>query len=193
MLLAVPESAVIDTGQQTVVYQERNPGVYEGVKVNLGPRMEGPEDVAFYPVLSGLNPGARIATSGSFLVDAETRLNPAAGSIYFGGGTGSKSESSEPAPRSSVTNDREAQIRDNLAKLSIEDRALAARQVFCAVLQDSRLGTMGVPLKLQIDGTTVFLCCPGCRAQAISNPKATLAQVARLRDAHMSPAGAPSK
>ena len=99
LLLAVPESAVIDTGQQTVVYQERNPGVYEGVKVNLGPRMEGPEDVAFYPVLSGLNPGARIATSGSFLVDAETRLNPAAGSIYFGGGTGSKSESSEPAPR----------------------------------------------------------------------------------------------
>jgi membrane fusion protein, copper/silver efflux system len=192
LLLAVPESAVIDTGQQTVVYQERSPGLYEGVKVNLGPRMEGPEDMPFYPVLSGLNPGARVATSGSFLVDAETRLNPAAGSIYFGG-TGSKAESTEPAPRSSVTNDREAQIRDNLAKLSTEDRALAARQVFCAVLQGSRLGTMGVPLKLQIEGTTVFLCCPGCRAQALSNPKATLAQAARLRDAHTSPAGVPSR
>jgi membrane fusion protein, copper/silver efflux system len=192
LLLAVPESAVIDTGQQRVVYREINPGVYEGVKVDLGPRMEGPEDVPFYPVLSGLNPGARVATSGSFLVDAETRLNPAAGSIYFGG-TGSKAESSEPAPRSSVTNDREAQIRDNLAKLSTQDRALAAQQVFCAVLQESRLGTMGVPLKLQIEGTTIFLCCPGCRAQALSDPKATLARAARLRDAHSPTAGVPSR
>jgi membrane fusion protein, copper/silver efflux system len=193
LLLSVPESAVIDTGQQTVVYRELAPGLYEGVKVSLGPRMEGPEDVPFYPVLSGLNPGERIATSGSFLVDAETRLNPAAGSIYFGGGTGARSESSEPAARPSATDDREARIRNNLAKLSAEDRALAAQQVFCAVLEESRLGTMGVPIKLQIGGTTVFLCCPGCRAQALSDPQATLARAGKLRDAHAAPAGVPSR
>jgi membrane fusion protein, copper/silver efflux system len=192
LLLAVPESAVIDTGLQTVVYREMGAGLYEGVKVNLGPRMEGPEDVPYYPVLGGLAEGDRIVTAGSFLVDAETRLNPAAGSIYFGSGSGAKSDSSGPPPRPSVTNDRDAQIHGNLAKLSADDRALAARQVFCAVLEESRLGTMGVPIKLDIQGTAVFICCPGCRSQALSDPKATLARAARLRSAHPGVEGAPT-
>lgn len=184
LLLAVPESAVIDTGQQTVVYRELGAGLYEGVKVSLGPLMEGLEDVAFYPVLSGLTKGDRIVTSGSFLVDAETRLNPAAGSIYFGSGTGAKSDSSAAPSSPPMANDREAHIRSNLAKLSGEDRALAARQVFCAVLEESRLGTMGVPIKLDIQGTPVFICCPGCKSQALTDPKATLARAAKLREAH---------
>ncbi|HUE14652.1 MAG TPA: efflux RND transporter periplasmic adaptor subunit [Planctomycetaceae bacterium] len=192
LLLAVPESAVIDTGQQTVVYREMAPDIYEGVKVNLGPRMDGPEDVPFYPVLGGLPEGARVVTSGSFLVDAETRLNPAAGSIYFGGGSGSKRDSTAPA-RPSVTNNREAEIRGNLAKLSTSDRALAAKQIFCAVLEESRLGAMGIPIKLEIEGATVFLCCPGCRAQALSDPKATLARAAKLRHANQPVEGAPSR
>ena len=37
-VLAVPEQAVIDTGSQTVVYVEREPGVFEAVPVKLGPR-----------------------------------------------------------------------------------------------------------------------------------------------------------
>ncbi|MFO0957879.1 MAG: efflux RND transporter permease subunit [Isosphaeraceae bacterium] len=37
-VLAVPESAVIDTGTHKVVYLERMPGVYEAVEVKLGPR-----------------------------------------------------------------------------------------------------------------------------------------------------------
>jgi Cu(I)/Ag(I) efflux system membrane fusion protein len=85
-LLAVPESSIIDTGSQRIVYRERTPGVYEGVEVVVGPRMAGPEGAPFYPVLRGLKEGDRVVASGSFLVDAETRLNPAAGSIYFGGG-----------------------------------------------------------------------------------------------------------
>ena len=41
-VLAVPETAVIDTGSQTIVYRETSPGVFEGVRVQLGPRMTGP-------------------------------------------------------------------------------------------------------------------------------------------------------
>src|SRR6185436_5491643 len=89
LVLAVPESSVIDTGGETIVYRQSRPGVYEGVRVALGPRMSG-EGGAFFPVLGGLAPGERVVTAGSFLVDAETRLNPAAGSIYFGGSSGSK-------------------------------------------------------------------------------------------------------
>jgi len=83
--LAVPDSAVIDTGALKLVYREMAPGEFEGVQVDLGPRMVGADGVAYYPVLRGLQTGDRVVTAGSFLLDAETRLNPAAGSIYFGG------------------------------------------------------------------------------------------------------------
>jgi Cu(I)/Ag(I) efflux system membrane fusion protein len=78
-VLAVAERAVIDTGTRKVVYVEREPGVFEGVAVELGPRAG-----EFYPVLSGLSPGDRVAAAGAFLVDAETRLNPAAAGTFYG-------------------------------------------------------------------------------------------------------------
>lgn len=71
VVLTVPESAVIDTGSKKVVYIEAEPGVFEGREVVLGPR-SGER----YPVLDGLSPGEKVAAAGSFLIDAETRLNP---------------------------------------------------------------------------------------------------------------------
>ena len=56
-----------------VVYVETEPGVFEGREVVLGPR-SGDR----YPVLEGLAQGETVAAAGSFLIDAETRLNPAA-------------------------------------------------------------------------------------------------------------------
>lgn len=78
-VLAIPSSAVIDTGARKVVYRESKPGVFEAIEVRLGPRVDD-----HYPVVSGLYPTDRIAGAGSFLIDAETRLNPAAASAYFG-------------------------------------------------------------------------------------------------------------
>lgn len=77
--LVVPEGTVIDSGDKTIVYVERAEGQYEGREVELGPRQD-----QFYPVLKGLAEGDKVAAAGSFLVDAETRLNPAAASTYFG-------------------------------------------------------------------------------------------------------------
>jgi Cu(I)/Ag(I) efflux system membrane fusion protein len=77
--LTIPESSVIDTGTRKIVYIESEPGVFEGREVILGARSG-----EFYPVLDGLEPGQRIATAGSFLIDAETRLNPGASGTYFG-------------------------------------------------------------------------------------------------------------
>jgi Cu(I)/Ag(I) efflux system membrane fusion protein len=70
-VLTVPESAVIDTGTKKVVYVETNPGIFEGREVLLG-IVSGDR----YPVLDGLSPGEKVATEGSFLIDAENRLNP---------------------------------------------------------------------------------------------------------------------
>ena len=71
-VLSVPESAVIDTGRRKVVYVEAEPGVFEGRVVVLGPRVGDR-----FPVLEGLSSGERVAAAGAFLIDAESRLNPA--------------------------------------------------------------------------------------------------------------------
>jgi membrane fusion protein, copper/silver efflux system len=181
-LLAVPESAVIDTGDQKIVYRQTEPGVFEGVKIDVGPKMTGTDGVAYLPLLGGLSAGDQIVTSGSFLVDAETRLNPAAGSIYFGGSSGS-SGSKSTTIRATTPEDPEAKIVAALATLSPADRALAQKQRFCPILAKSRLGSMGPPVRLVLDGETVFLCCTGCKKQAESNPKKTAAGVRELRAA----------
>lgn len=181
-VLAIPETSVIDTGKQTIVYREASPGVYEGINVELGPKMTGPDDITFYPVLKGLEPGELVVTSGSFLVDAETRLNPAAGSIYFGGSSGSKAnQSGVTTVRPSTPEDPDAKIRAALAKLSEPDRREVDAQRYCPILQNNRLGSMGPPAKLMIDGQPVFLCCAGCEESAKEKPAETLAKVASLK------------
>ncbi|MCC6487210.1 MAG: hypothetical protein IT364_06890, partial [Candidatus Hydrogenedentes bacterium] len=72
-VLSIPESAVVDTGTKKVVYVETEPGLYDAREVELGSRCG-----EYYPVLAGLNLGQRIVTQGSFLIDAEARLNPLA-------------------------------------------------------------------------------------------------------------------
>jgi Cu(I)/Ag(I) efflux system membrane fusion protein len=182
--LAVPESSVIDTGSQRIVYRESSPGVYEGVEVSLGPLMTGPEGGSFFPVLRGLAHGDLVVTSGSFLVDAETRLNPAAGSIYFGGSGGSQNgRSSVTTARPTTPEDPDAKIEASLAKLSPEDRQLAESQQFCPVLPTNRLGVMGVPEKVTVKGEPVFLCCAGCKDKALKNPEAMLTQIREFKAA----------
>jgi len=79
--LAIPAPAVIDTGDRKVVFVERMAGMFDGIEVTLGRRCGD-----HYPVLRGLTPGDRVVTAGAFLLDAETRLNPALAASYFGAG-----------------------------------------------------------------------------------------------------------
>jgi hypothetical protein len=80
-VLAIPEVALIDTGTRTVVFVERMAGMFDALEVVVGPRC-----AAYFPVVSGLAPGDRVATAGAFLIDAETRLNPNLAVGYFGAG-----------------------------------------------------------------------------------------------------------
>lgn len=196
-VLAVPEGSVIDTGRQKIVYRQSLPGEFDGVLVELGPRMLGPNGVTFYPVLSGLEAGERIVTSGSFLVDAETRLNPAAGSIYIGGSSGGGVSPPTKTVRPSTPEDTDRKLELTLAKLSQADRKLVESQKFCPVLTDSKLGSMGVPVKVMVKGQPVFVCCNACSKQATNEGETTLKKVADLRagkrrDSEKKPASASS-
>jgi len=68
-----------------------------------------------------------------------------------------------------------------ITKLPAGDQALVEAQMFCAVAKENRLGSMGIPVKLMLEGKPVFLCCEGCEGEARANPKATLAQVEAIK------------
>ena len=76
--------------------------------------------------------------------------------------------------------EEQARIDAAMAKLSPEDQRLARAQVFCAIDQDSRLGSMGAIQKLMLKNQPVFLCCKGCEAEARAHPDETLLKVQNL-------------
>ena len=178
-ILAVPESAVIDTGSQKVVYRESLPNTFEGVLVRLGPRMRDPAGAFYYPVLSGVAEGDRVAVAGSFLLDAETRLNPAMGSVYIGGSGGGSGGGVTVRP--TTPDDEEAAVTAAMAKLPPDDRTAAGAQKWCPVL-GGRLGSMGVPVKVALGGgRSVFVCCKGCVKEAAADPAKSLRRVEELK------------
>lgn len=75
----------------------------------------------------------------------------------------------------------EAEIMEALGELPAADRRLAEEQRYCPVMQDHRLGSMGPPVKVTVDGQAVFVCCKACNKKATTNAKATLAKVKKLK------------
>jgi Cu(I)/Ag(I) efflux system membrane fusion protein len=71
-VLAVPDSAVLDTGTRQTVLVDRGDGRFEPRAVKLGARADG--NVA---VLEGLREGEKVVTGANFLIDAESNLRAA--------------------------------------------------------------------------------------------------------------------
>ena len=95
-------------------------------------------------------------------------------------GGGEKTESTS-ANSTSPNRKPDPKIAEALASLNKEDRTLVESQKYCAIMTDKLLGSMGTPLKVEINGEPVFLCCKGCKAKALRDADATLATVAKLR------------
>ena len=92
-VLAVPRSAIIDTGTRSIAFVEIAPGRYQLRKVRLGASAGG-----YYVVLAGLEEGERVVEKGGFLLDSQTQLTGEAEEIY-GGALGKDSGKTDPQPR----------------------------------------------------------------------------------------------
>jgi membrane fusion protein, copper/silver efflux system len=68
-ILAVPVSAVLDSGTRKIVYVEKARGEFSPVEIHVGPRAGD-----YYPVLHGLEEGQRVATRGNFLIDSQFQV-----------------------------------------------------------------------------------------------------------------------
>ena len=72
MVVQVPESAVIDTGDRQVVFRDLGEGRFAPQDVVLGQRGDGMVEIR-----RGIAAGDRIVTTATFLIDAESNLNAA--------------------------------------------------------------------------------------------------------------------
>jgi len=79
-VLAVPESAVIDSGARQLVLIDHGDGRFEPRAVSLGERADG-----YAAVLDGVRDGEQVVISANFLIDAESNLKAALSSFAGGG------------------------------------------------------------------------------------------------------------
>ena len=72
VLLAIPVSAVIDTGIRQIVFVDLGQGILEPREVQLGAKAG-----ESYPVVAGLTAGEKVITSAQFLIDSESQIQEA--------------------------------------------------------------------------------------------------------------------
>ena len=71
-VLAIPDTAVFQTGTKPVVFVDKGEGLFEPRDVVLGAKADGDDEV-----ISGVAEGETVVTSGNFLIDSESRLKAA--------------------------------------------------------------------------------------------------------------------
>lgn len=80
-IVAVPSSAVIDSGEKQVVIVDKGEGRFEPREVTLGQRGDG-----FVQITAGIEAGEPVVTSANFLIDAESNLKAALQGLATQGG-----------------------------------------------------------------------------------------------------------
>jgi YHS domain-containing protein len=75
--IVVPAEAVLDAGLRQTVFVDRGNGYFESRNVHIGSRVGDQVQV-----VQGLVPGERIVTSGTFLLDSESRMKLAAAGLH---------------------------------------------------------------------------------------------------------------
>ncbi|MBI5192597.1 MAG: efflux RND transporter periplasmic adaptor subunit [Nitrospirae bacterium] len=78
--LAIPDSALIDTGTRQVVLVDKGNGRFEPREVEIGAKGDG-----YFEVRDGVDSGESVVTSANFLIDSESNLRTALDGM---GGTG---------------------------------------------------------------------------------------------------------
>lgn len=78
-VVAVPNSAVIDTGDRQILFVDRGEGRFEPIDVILGVRGEDLTEIT-----NGIVAGDRVVVSANFLLDAESNLNAALSALAGG-------------------------------------------------------------------------------------------------------------
>jgi Cu(I)/Ag(I) efflux system membrane fusion protein len=99
-VLAVPDSAVIDSGVRRVVLVQRAEGRFEPREVKLGARADDHVEI-----LEGVSEGEAVVVSANFLIDAESNLRAAIGGLAAPGQPAGGAKAPAPGHRGEGTVD----------------------------------------------------------------------------------------
>ena len=91
-VLAIPVSAVLDTGRRRITYRQTDDGAYELVELKLGPRAHSMDESGkrreFFVVLDGINEGDQVVSQSGFLLDSQRQIEGMPSLLYPQGQTG---------------------------------------------------------------------------------------------------------
>ena len=71
------------------------------------------------------------------------------------------------------------QVRPGVFKATLADASAIASQKLCPVM-DEPLGGMGAPLKVDVKGKAVYICCAGCAKKLHAQPEEFLAKLTKM-------------
>ncbi len=155
----VPTTALVHRDVGSIVYIETMPGMFDAVPVQV--KDQGNENTT---VAGKLTHGQYIVTNGTFLLDAETRLNPNIATQYFG----AHQAHTFSAPPTL------ARRPDAPQPLSPADQQIIDQQRICPVTR-APLGSMGQPLFVNVGDRKVAICCKGCEKRLLADSEHFLA------------------
>jgi Cu(I)/Ag(I) efflux system membrane fusion protein len=157
--VVIPRNSLLSIGKTSLAYVETKPGEFQLRKIKTGPTVNG-----MVAVFEGIAAGENVVSKSTFLLDAQMQLQGNPSLI--------DPDKAVADDEAQLTEAEKEEIRTALEPLSDADRALVEAQVICPVTE-VRLGSMGMgtPIKLEVEGRTVFICCEGCRDGMLGNPE----------------------
>ena len=130
----------------------------------------------FYSVVVGLSLTEHGCSGPSPSEPAAPVSSPSAADTHGENADHAHGEHGDHAPDGHTGQSDMDKMMSELAKLSPADRASAENQHVCPVSGDI-LGTMGPPLKIDVNGQQVWICCEGCKADLLADPDQYLAKL----------------
>jgi len=150
--LTVPLDALIDSGRQQRVFVERSSGIFEPREVQTGWRFGDRVQI-----VHGLAEGERVVTSGTFLVDSESRLKTVA-----------------PPPRSQDRGEDENDAGTPQTERWIAAHGGKVKDPTCGMMIDAAKA-VEEGNTLSRDGTTYYFCSKSCKQKFSQQPPHHLA------------------
>jgi len=110
-LLTIPASAVLWTGERSVVYVKTKPteSIFEMREIHLGNRQG-----EYYEVRAGLENGEEIVTSGTFTVDAAAQLNGKKSMMNSSGKPSMTGHEGHTSMREEMSNSNSTSLREGI-------------------------------------------------------------------------------
>jgi Cu(I)/Ag(I) efflux system membrane fusion protein len=157
--LIVPQEAVLVTGKRNIVWLKTGNNTFEPREVTLGIKEDDN-----YIILSGLNEGDEVASSGAYLLDSESQLKSGLSSAAHQGHSGESPKAPEQNSQKQENHRGHQGINSLPGK---NENSAAIWNTVCPVLGNKVNPKAAI---VNYKGKNIGFCCPGCDSKFKANP-----------------------